>query len=222
MRCSARSSESCRGRSRARGSPRRPRGSSWCRWAERRRPETRPEVARRRGGPRARRSPEREERPVARGRRGRPDGVRARASRATVLARGRKSVRPLQSGAARQSAAHARVPRPGAPPAAGANLELPMPDAAEVVRREVVIAATPETVFSFLTDATKMIRWAGIEAESDPRPGGVHRTIINPGHVISGEYLEVEPPAHIVCTWGWADSPRMPPGSTTVEIILSP
>ena len=85
-----------------------------------------------------------------------------------------------------------------------------------------MIAATPETVFSFLTDATKMTRWAGIEAESDPRPGGVHRTIINPGHVITGEYLEVEPPAHIVCTWGWADSPRMPPGSTTVEIILSP
>ena len=85
-----------------------------------------------------------------------------------------------------------------------------------------MIAAGPESVFSFLTDAVKMTRWAGTEAESDPRPGGVHRTVINPGHVISGEYLEVVAPVRIVCTWGWVDSPRMPPGSSTVEIVLAP
>lgn len=97
-----------------------------------------------------------------------------------------------------------------------------MPEGSEAVRREVVIAARPETVFSFLTDAAKMARWAGMQAESDPHPGGVHRTVINPGHIVSGEYLEVVPPVRIVCTWGWVDSPRMPPGSSTVEIVLAP
>lgn len=97
-----------------------------------------------------------------------------------------------------------------------------MPEGSKIVRREVVIAGTPETVFSFLTDAAKMARWAGMQVESDPRPGGVHRTVINPGHIISGEYLEVVPSERIMCTWGWVSSLGMPPGSSTVEIVLAP
>ena len=96
------------------------------------------------------------------------------------------------------------------------------PHRPEVVRREVRIAAPPETVFEFLTDAAKRIRWAGTQAESDPRLGGAHRTVINPGHIVSGEYVEVLPHRRVVCTWGWIDSPAMPPGSTIVQFDLAP
>lgn len=92
----------------------------------------------------------------------------------------------------------------------------------EALRREIRIAVAPDTVFAFLTDPAKLIRWAGTHAESDPRPGGVRRTTINHGHVVSGEYVDVTPHRRLVYTFGWVDSPRMPPGSSVVEIVLLP
>lgn len=97
----------------------------------------------------------------------------------------------------------------------------PADTAPDAVRRQIRIAAAQETVFAFLTEAAKRARWAGTEADSDPRPGGLHRTVINAGHIVSGEYVEVVPGRRVVCTWGWVDSPRMPPGSSTVEFDLA-
>jgi uncharacterized protein YndB with AHSA1/START domain len=88
------------------------------------------------------------------------------------------------------------------------------------LRREIRIAAAPGIVFDYLTNAAKIPLWAGTEAASDPRLGGAYRVVINPGHVIAGEYVEVLRPRRIVCTWGWVDSPTIPPGSTVVEIVL--
>lgn len=96
-----------------------------------------------------------------------------------------------------------------------------MSGAPDAVRREARIAAPPDVVFAFLTDAAKRARWAGTQADSDPRPGGGHRTVINAGHIVSGEYVEVVPGRRVVCTWGWVDSPRMPPGSSVVEVDLA-
>src|SRR6516164_5327661 len=42
-----------------------------------------------------------------------------------------------------------------------------------VIEREVFIAAPPETVFKFLTDAQFMAHWLGSFQQLDPRPGGV-------------------------------------------------
>jgi len=41
-----------------------------------------------------------------------------------------------------------------------------------VVQREV--AAPPATVFAFLTDPEKILRWMGTEATLEPRPGGLY------------------------------------------------
>ncbi len=38
--------------------------------------------------------------------------------------------------------------------------------------------------------------------------------------VAQGEFVEVRRPDTIVFTWGWAGSDDVPPGSTTVEIVL--
>lgn len=117
-----------------------------------------------------------------------------------------------------QDAGETPDPRyPAAPPA-----EAPGAAPEDAIRREVRIAAFPDTVFAFLTDPAKIARWKGTHAVSDPRPGGVYRAVINPGHIVSGEYVELVPNRKVVYTWGWVDSPQVPPGSSIVEIILVP
>jgi uncharacterized protein YndB with AHSA1/START domain len=93
---------------------------------------------------------------------------------------------------------------------------------AELVR-EIVIDATPETVWPFLTDAERHIEWDGTEAELDPRPGGVYRVLVGGKHQAAGEFVEVVPLEKLVISFGW-DQPGhpIPPGSTTVEITLHP
>jgi uncharacterized protein YndB with AHSA1/START domain len=92
-----------------------------------------------------------------------------------------------------------------------------------VFEYETRVSASPETVFGFFTDPARMVQWMGTEATLDPRPGGICR--INPsGHsVMSGEYVEVDPPHRIVFTWGWEmDVFATPPQSTIVEVSLTP
>lgn len=95
-----------------------------------------------------------------------------------------------------------------------------------VVRREIEIAARPETVWELLVDPEKALRWWGIGARFDPRPGGELRVHVIPGSVVSGEFVEVDPPRRLVYTWGWSEGgggPELvPPGSSTVEIELEP
>jgi uncharacterized protein YndB with AHSA1/START domain len=62
----------------------------------------------------------------------------------------------------------------------------------------------------------------GVGAELDARPGGRFRIDADGVHVALGEYLEVDPPHRLVMTWGWLDDESIPPGSTLVEITLTP
>jgi uncharacterized protein YndB with AHSA1/START domain len=77
-------------------------------------------------------------------------------------------------------------------------------------------------VFECLTDPVKLIRWAGADAVSEPHLGGMYRVVINPGHVVRGDYVEVVRNHRLVYTWGWEDSRGIPPGSSLVEIVLTP
>lgn len=91
------------------------------------------------------------------------------------------------------------------------------------IERQVRINARPEEVFQFLTDPAKLVRWLGLKAEIDPRPGGIFRLDVNGVDVIRGKYVEVVPNRKVVFTWGWeGGGGRVPPGSTTVEISLEP
>jgi uncharacterized protein YndB with AHSA1/START domain len=89
------------------------------------------------------------------------------------------------------------------------------------IRLDVRLDAAPAEVFRFLTDAERYVRWQGVRAELDPRPGGVYKVWMNARTVASGEYLEVEPPRRVVFTWGWEGDDQVPPGSTTVELTLT-
>ena len=89
-----------------------------------------------------------------------------------------------------------------------------------LVQCEVRIAASPQTVYSFFTDPQKMLRWKGIAAELDPRPGGVYRVEMNSNDVALGSYVELEPYSRIVIAWGWEGNDEVPPGSSIVEVTL--
>ena len=117
-----------------------------------------------------------------------------------------------------------------------------------VLEHELRIAASPETVFGFFTDPSKMVQWMGVEATLDPRPGGICRIAFQPTHAqvasvratfgaepqaprarsggvgaMSGEFVEVDPPRRIALTWGWEQKLlALPPQSTEVEVSLTP
>ena len=92
------------------------------------------------------------------------------------------------------------------------------------VRREVAIAASPETVWEFLVDPDKAVRWMGVAADLDPRPEGQYRVEVLPGQVARGEFVELDRPRRAVWTWGWDPGTRsaLPPGASNVAIDLEP
>lgn len=90
------------------------------------------------------------------------------------------------------------------------------------IEREIRIEASPETVYALLTDPDEITRWMGTEAELDARPGGVYRLRVNPQALAVGEFVELDPPKRVVYTFGWDGHPVVGPGSTTVEVTLTP
>jgi uncharacterized protein YndB with AHSA1/START domain len=90
-----------------------------------------------------------------------------------------------------------------------------------VYERTLVIDASPETVWEFLVDPEKLMRWKGINADLETQPGGIFRCEVIPGHIARGEYIEIDKPNKLVFTWGWDGSEDVPPGSSTIEIELA-
>ena len=87
------------------------------------------------------------------------------------------------------------------------------------VTASVRIAAAPDEVFPYFTEASLLIKWMGSEAEVSPEPGGIFA--INVGAPMRGEYVAVEPPHRVVFTWGLPGNDALPPGASTVEILLT-
>ena len=86
------------------------------------------------------------------------------------------------------------------------------------VTRDILINASPETVYSYLTEEEKMKEWFGEVVESVARPGGKFLVGKLDGTECRGEYVEVIPNKKVVFTWGGIED--LPPGDSKVEIIL--
>src|SRR5437867_9679361 len=154
----------------------------------------------------------------ARGRpgRGEPTG------NAAVVPRRPCSAAPARGAAPSDVGEQARSPRRarGNGAARGATR---MTDRAErVVEVQRRAKASPEIVFSYLTDPAKHEQWQGDEAVLDPRPGGTYALRFTNGW-IKGEFVEVDPPKRLVLTWGVEgagpvsdDIEQLRPSSTTV------
>ena len=89
-----------------------------------------------------------------------------------------------------------------------------------VVRREVQIAAPPSTVFAYLTDPEKILRWLGTEAKVEPQPGGLYLVNVTGARFARGSFREVVPVHRLAYSFGWEGSEEVPPGSSLVEIDL--
>ena len=90
------------------------------------------------------------------------------------------------------------------------------------VVHELDIDAPADRVFAMFTDPDRLVRWIGLTADVDARPGGRFRFEIVPGEFCEGEYVEVDPPRRVVVTWGWTDpSFGVPPGSSRVTVELT-
>ena len=89
-----------------------------------------------------------------------------------------------------------------------------------MVRREVQIAAPPATVFAFLTDPEKILRWIGTEATVEPHPGGLYLVNVGGKHIARGQFTEVIPVHRLAYSFGWDGRDKMPPGSSLIEIDL--
>jgi uncharacterized protein YndB with AHSA1/START domain len=89
-----------------------------------------------------------------------------------------------------------------------------------IVRSEVQIAAPPATVFAFLTDPEKILRWMGTEATAEPRPGGLYLVNVSGKDIARGRFTEVIPVHRLAYSFGWEGSENTPPGSSLIEIDL--
>ena len=89
-----------------------------------------------------------------------------------------------------------------------------------VVRREVQIAAPPTTVFAFLTDPQKILRWMGTEATLEPHSGGLYLVNVTGKDVARGKFTEVIPVHRLAYSFGWDGGKEVPPGSSLIEIDL--
>jgi len=89
-----------------------------------------------------------------------------------------------------------------------------------VIRRETQIAAPPATVFAFLTDPDRIVRWMGTEAETELHPGGLYLLKGIHTRTARGAFREVVPVHRLAYSFGWEGLEEVPPGSSLVEIDL--
>jgi uncharacterized protein YndB with AHSA1/START domain len=94
-------------------------------------------------------------------------------------------------------------------------------DASLVVQRETHIAAPPSTVFAFLTDPEKILRWMGTDAATETHPGGLYLLKNVSGRRARGAFREVVPVHRLAYSFGWEGDEEVPPGSSLIEIDLT-
>jgi uncharacterized protein YndB with AHSA1/START domain len=92
-----------------------------------------------------------------------------------------------------------------------------------------ILPASPADVFRAMTDEGQLARWWGPHGfstrrvEVDPRPGGSYEIEMQPPEGepfrLSGEFLQVEPPARLIYTFRW-DPPNPDDRETVVTLSL--
>ena len=103
-------------------------------------------------------------------------------------------------------------------------------DPAKVARNDATIEhvvdidAPLEIVYALWTTADGLARWWGRALALEATPGGpIHVDLGQP--VMVGEFITLEPPHHIVFTFGWSSATPdgdLAPCSTTVDVTITP
>ncbi len=102
------------------------------------------------------------------------------------------------------------------------------------VRLERAYDASPDRVFAAWTNPEVLRRWwaisdsfAASEVEVDLRVGGRYRLAMRDadsgeGHVVFGEYREVDPPDRLVYTWAWEGTGPYAGHESVVSVRFQP
>ena len=89
-----------------------------------------------------------------------------------------------------------------------------------LVRREILIHASRETVFRFFTDSSLFAKWWGEGSTIDPRPGGSVQIRYPNGIQASGEVLEIVDGDQISFSFGYESGKPFGPGATVVTLTF--
>lgn len=96
---------------------------------------------------------------------------------------------------------------------------------ADVVEREILIQAPPETVWRVVTEPSQIIHWLSDSAELDPRPGGEGMLAFGDqaaAYVVRMRVEAAEPPHRFVFRWDYPDGEQPAEGnSLRVEFNLA-
>lgn len=85
--------------------------------------------------------------------------------------------------------------------------------------RSVDVEATPERLWSLLTEPSALVRWWPDVAELEPREGGRVRMVFSAASsVVTGRVTRFEPPARLGMTWVREETPDAP---TQIEISVT-
>ncbi|MDP1568800.1 MAG: SRPBCC family protein [Vicinamibacterales bacterium] len=88
--------------------------------------------------------------------------------------------------------------------------------------RTLTIRAPRTTVFAFFTDSARWAAWWGAGSTIDPRPGGRVYIRHPNGIEAGGEVLEIDAPARLVFSYGFASGTPMPMGASLVTLTCEP
>ncbi|MDH5580001.1 MAG: SRPBCC domain-containing protein [Betaproteobacteria bacterium] len=89
------------------------------------------------------------------------------------------------------------------------------------LERSMRIRARRERIFRFFTDSERWSSWLGVGSTIEPRPGGRVSIRYPNGVEAGGEVLEIEPPARLVFSFGFASGKPMPLGASRISLTLA-
>ena len=87
------------------------------------------------------------------------------------------------------------------------------------LQKSIWIDAPPDVVFDYFVEPEKMIRWAGLQAELDPVPGGIYRLDMGVAGVIQGQFVKVDPGKYVSFEVNPPEGAKGPP--STIEITIA-
>lgn len=98
------------------------------------------------------------------------------------------------------------------------------PPLRQALERSVLLPVARHAVFPWLTDSRRFAAWWGAGSSIEPQPGGAVRIRYPNGIEAAGAVLEIQPPARIVFSYGYASGEPIPPGASrvTIELVEDP
>jgi uncharacterized protein (TIGR03086 family) len=88
--------------------------------------------------------------------------------------------------------------------------------------QSVLLPVSPDEAFALVTQPERLRRWLTVTATIELRAGGDFHWTVATGSHAAGTVREVEPGRRLVLGFGWEEDEALPPGASTVTIVIEP